>query len=243
MASRIKVPKVTSSNLTVRVTANTQDIERANALVVRNYVAAGFWGEDEDKLRTNKILYAPARKVFVALEDGRLVGTMSIILDSQTGLPSDSVQPAQMQQLRGMGGSLAEVSAFAMERSVTSHRKLIFFLISYMFQYSFYHAGVDRLAVSCVPAHAHFYESALCFSKISGPTYYAYTRAVAYLLSLDLLQAHSLLSQKYPSDPATGDSFYRFLLGDPQPCQCFTGLPLKRPRNLDWIGRSLGKVA
>lgn len=243
MASPIRIPKLTNSNLIVRLTTDPGEIEQANRLVFRNYVATGFWENDENKLRTNKFLHTPARRVFVALEDDHLVGTMSIVLDSRAGLPSDGAQAVQLQQLRAMGGTMAEVSAFATDRVRTSHRKLIFFLISYMFQYSFYHAGVDRLVVSCVPSHADFYESVLCFSKIGGPTYYTYTRVVAHLLSLDLLQAHSLLSQKYPADPFTGESFYRFLFGDPLPCQCFTGLPLIRSRGLDWVERSLRKVA
>lgn len=243
MGLRIKIPKLTSSNLVIRLTNEPHEIHQANELVFHNYVAAGFWENDHDKLRTNKFLHTSARKVFVALEDGRLLGTMSIVVDSQAGLPSDSAQAVQMQQVRAMGGTVAEVSAFAMDRSKTAHRRLIFFLISYMFQYSFYHAGIDRLVVSCIPTHADFYESALCFSKVGGPTYYMYTRVDAYLLSLDLLQAHSVLSKKYPMNESTGESLYRFLLRDPQPCQCFTGLPLKRPRDFDWVERSLQKVA
>ena len=242
--SRCRVPVLSSPNVVVRLTSDPTEIDAANRLVFGNYVAAGFWENDENQLRTNKFLYTPTRYVFVVLENERLVGTMSIIIDWVDGLPSDSAQPAAMQRLRAKGGTLAEVSAFAMDRTNVSHRKLVFFLISYMFQYSFYCAGVDRLVASCVSAHADFYESALCFSKISDPTYYAYTRVVGHFLSLDLVEAHSLFSRKYPADLATGESFYRFMLCDPHPCQRFPlGLPMSRSRQTDWTAKNLAKAA
>jgi hypothetical protein len=242
--SRLRVPVLANPNIVVRLTNDPTEIDAANRLVFGNYVAAGFWENDEGRLRANKFLHTPARHVFVVLENERLVGTMSIIIDSATGLPSDAAQPAALQKLRAKGGALAEVSAFAMDRSNVLHRKLVFFLISYMFQYSFYYAGVHTLVASCVSAHADFYESTLCFSKISDPTYYAYTHVVGHFLSLDLVEAHSLFARKYPSDPATGESYYRFMLCDPQPCQHFPlVLSTSRSRQFDWSAGNFAKAA
>jgi hypothetical protein len=149
-----------------------------------------------------------------------------------------------MQKLRRSGDKIAEVSAFAMDRNTTAHRKLIFFLMSFAFQYCFYYTDLDRLVASCKPEHADFYESVLCFSKISALTYYDYSHALGYLVSLNLLEAHQLLSTKYPPDPTTGESFYRFLMCDPQPCQRFSpALSLKRPRDRDWVRVSIRKIA
>lgn len=244
MPVHIKVPNLRNREVVVRIASSPAEIQLANVLVFRNYVEDGFWEEDETQLETNKFLHSPHRTVFVVLENGNLVGTMSIIQDSRDGLPSDGTQKGLVQRLRAGGGTLAEVSAFAMNRSKSSQRKLVFFLISYMFQHSFYYAGIDRLVASCKPEHADFYESVLCFSKVSDLTYYDYSHASGYLISLDLLEAHRLLSEKYPADPYTGQSLYRFLMRDPQPCQRFSPfLAPKRPRDRNWVELSMRKAA
>jgi len=242
--TRAKVPTLSNRNVLIRVATDPKEIRQANWLVFRNYVADGFWENDETQIETNPFLHTPSRTVFVVLEDGKLVGTMSIIEDSPTGLPSDGTQLALMGQLRSRADRLAEVSAFAMDRSTGSRRKLVLFLMSYVLQYSFYHAGIDRFVASCKPGHADFYESMLCFSKVSDLTYYDYSHACGYLVSLNLIEAHLLLSQKYAVDPATGKSLYRFLLCEPQPCHQFSSsFPTKRSRELDWTQLSLRKVA
>lgn len=238
MALRVKVPKLADPRIVVRLAADKEEVELANNLLFRRYVETGFWDEDGNQMRTNKFLYADVRRVVIILDNDRVVGTMSIIVDSDAGLPSDSPQPTLMRELRSSGAAIAEVSAFAIDQSKTS-RKLFFFLMSYVLQYSFYYAGIDRLVASCGSEHAKFYESALCFSRLSAPTYYAYTRDIGALISLDLREAHHLLAQKYPTDPSTGESLYRFLMCDPQPCQHFGGLRLKRPRDTNWLALSL----
>lgn len=239
-----KVPNLHNPDIVVRLANSQEELRLANTLVFRNYVQDGFWENDETQLETNKYLHSLNRTVFVVLEKGILIGTMSIIHDSPDGLPSDGTQKTLMQRLRAKDETLAEVSAFAMDRSKSSYRKLILFLMSYVLQYSFYYAGIDRFIASCKPEHANFYESVLCFSKVSDLTYYNYSHACGYLINLDLLEAHWLLSQKYPADPATGQSLYRFLLCDPNPSQDFPQfLALKRPRNMNWVELSMRRTA
>lgn len=245
MRARFKAPLLCRSDVVVRLARNVEEVQKANKLVFRNYVEDRFWEDDETQLQTNKFLYSPCRTVFVLLEGDRLIGTMSIIEDSSDGLPSDGTQTPLLNALRNRGGLIAEVSAFAMDRSQSSRRRLFLMLVSYMMQYSFYHVGVDRLVASCKPDHAAFYETVLCFSKESDLTYYEYSHASGYLISLDLVEAHRVLSRKYPQDPVNKESFYRFLLCDPQPCQEYPRVPLKRPRGRNWaeLGANQMKVA
>lgn len=240
-----RVPKLTDSgsSFVVRVAMNEEEISKANRLVFRNYVKDGFWENDEAQLHQNRFLHSTERTIFVVLEEGKLIGTMSIIRDSLGGLPSDGTQSAPLHTLRSIGQSLAEVSAFAMDQAECSRRNIVFFLISYMFQYSFYYAGIDRLVASCKPAHADFYESFLGFSKVTELTYYDYSHASGYLISLDLFDAHRLFSEMYPPTTPSGRNLYRFLLCDPQPCHQFPMAALKRSRQVNWAERGVRKVA
>ena len=238
--SKYRVPTLGSSdNIVIRQTEDKGEIEGANRLIFGNYVSAKYWENDAKNLQ-NKFLHTPMRKVIVALEDNELIGTISVILDSPIGLPSDCAQQPLMQQLRMLGGTFAEVSGFAMEKSKTAHRKMALFMMSYMFQYAYHYAGVDRLVASCIAAHAKFYESSVGFSRvkrISGPTRYD-QRSVSpflYLLTLNLKEVCSWHAE---------DNFYRFMFQDPQVCQHFPPERLiERPREINRIGCPMVEVA
>src|SRR5262245_48746586 len=124
--STFRVPILSDPNVAVRLVRDRKTIEGIDRLVFRNYVAAGFWADDEGLLHSNKFLHSSTRDVFAVLENNQLVGTMSVIRDSEAGLPSDLAQPAAMRRLRTNGANVAEVSAFAMDRSKPTHRKLVF---------------------------------------------------------------------------------------------------------------------
>lgn len=116
MSSRYRVPKLTNPNITIRLANNPEEVEAANGLVFRNYVAEGYWDDDAKSLTENKWLHSAYRDVFVAICDGEVVGTASLIRDSDLGLPSDSFQPVWLKHFRRSGDRLAEVSALAIEK-------------------------------------------------------------------------------------------------------------------------------
>lgn len=231
----IRVPKPLSGDIQIRLAESGREIEAANWLVFRNYVEDGFWEEDETQVRNNKFLNSPSRRIFVALREGELIGTLSIVTDSLLGLPSDETQIEPMRALRSMDQSIAEISAFAMDRAASSSKTVFLYLIGYMFQYSLYYAGVDRLIASCKPSHADFYVSNLCFSRLSNLTYYDYSRASGYLIGLNLMDAHRLFSKRYPPDRRSGGGVYRFLFCDAQPCHQYpVRTSQKRTRKMTW---------
>jgi hypothetical protein len=233
MAS-FRVPSLSNSNTIIRLAEDPAEIAATNRLVYKNYVAARYW-EANTKHLQNKLVDSASRKVVVAKEDDRLVGTISLIVDSPLGLPSDGAQPALMRQLRAKGGILAEVSGFAIDARKTTNRRLALFLASYVLQYAYFYEGVDQLAASCIATHANFYQSAAGFSMISGPTSYGSPMAPDfYLLSLDLNEIHAKLSSKRGGTVLRGETFCRFMLRDPQPCHRFPSeRQLKRPRGTD----------
>lgn len=229
MPANVKVPILRNSNIVVRLADDANEIARANRLVYRNYVDDGFWSDDRTQLKTNPFLHTPWRTVFVMFDGETLIGTMSMIRDSTNGLPSDGTQSKLIAKLRRPNMLLAEVSAFAMDRT-TSSRRLVLFLVSYAMQYGYYYLGIDQLIASCTPEHARFYQTILGFTKVSDLTYYDYSHATGYLLNFDLANGHRTLAAKYPPDSKTGQSFYRFLLCDPQPCHVFSPAPMMRAR-------------
>lgn len=236
MASRSRVPRLTNPDIIIRLAENQQEIEAANELIYQSYVNL-YWADDPAAFRANKYLATPARRVFVAVDHDRIVGTMSIIKDSPLGLPSDTFHPSHLCGYRDLAERIAEVTSFAVAQSIQHPMNLILFLIKFLMQYSFYYEGLDRLIASCRAKHADFYEERLCFTKLTQPMPYAYAGNVeCQLVTLDLTEAHLLLSHRYETADESGSNFYRFLFVDDHPN---VRLPdkhhLRRSPQLNWV--------
>lgn len=228
MSSSFRVPTLSDPNTVVRLARNREERAAANELVFRNYVNL-YWPDDDEILSKNKYLNSEARHVFVAVAASRVIGTMSVIEDSEIGLPSDGFCPGILRSYRDAGQRLAEISCFAVDQTDRKNRHLMLFLIKFLFQYAFYYTELDRLIASCRPKHADFYEERLCFEKLTQPAPYAYAGNVScQLVTLDLGEMHSLLSERYAQCAGRDTDLYRFLLLDDHPMVQLPGPPLRR---------------
>lgn len=234
VTARIRVPELKNSRLVVRMAKNDKEIQAANWLVFRNYVAEGFWDNDLEAFHNNKWLHSSHRRVFVALDADQVIGTASLILDSKDGLPSDSFKPEWIRGFRSKD-KLAEVSALSIDKSQRKEKNLVLFLMKYYMQYAFYYTDTDRLIKACKPEHADFYASILRFQKIEGITHNNYARRPSQLLSMHLLEGHSRLSEYYELGSNDKNNFYRFIFVDEHPNMIFPVKRLmRRSRTVDW---------
>lgn len=235
MSARIRVPSLKNPNILVRLAKTPDEIQAANRLVRINYVEKGYWEPGEED---NKYLRSPRRTIFVMLDGDEVVGTASILRDSEDGLPSDGFDTAAMEDLRRTGDKLAEVTALAIDKSLTDQKTLVLFLFKYVIQYSFYYTDLDRFVVSCTPRHAAFYESIIRFKRVNRPTRYDYVKVEAQLLTLNLVSAHQLLAEHYEA-PENPNNFYRFFMVEEHPNLQFPPPQLMhRPRNVNWVARA-----
>jgi hypothetical protein len=237
MVSRVRVPQIKNPNIVVRLAETEEEVEAANRLVCANYLDVGLW-EDEGEFRRSKYHHSAARMVFVMLDGDRIIGTVSIIKDSHNGLPADAFQPHLMSRLRASGERLAEVTALAVDKSEEQQRSLVLFLYKFLYQYSFYYAGIDRFVATVTPKHAFFYESICCFEKLSNSTNYYYVKLDVQLLTLPLVKAHQAFSERYEAGEDR-ENFYRFMLVTEHPALKFPDRTLlQRSRDYDWLGHA-----
>jgi len=235
MTVRIRVPHRLNSRVVIRPAESDSEIEAANNLVFRNYVAAGYWDDDIKNLTRNKWLHSPFREIFVATYDDHVVGTVSLIRESADGLPSDCFQPDWLHTLRCFGSRLAEVSALAIDKDQIGLKNVSLFLMKYYMQYAFYYTDVDRLIKACQPKHADFYADILRFQKVGKVVYNEYARRPSQLLSVDVIDAHRILSDYYGPHEVAGRNFYQFLLLDEHPNVRFPNRSKQyRSRARDW---------
>ena len=102
-------------------------------------------------------------QVFVAKYDGHAISTHTVVVDSDLGLPLESIYPEVIASTRSAGRRVAEVCCLA-DRRLSPKRFFDLFseLSRLMAQFSL-HNGVDELWIACHPRHAKLYERRLAF--------------------------------------------------------------------------------
>jgi hypothetical protein len=118
-------------------------------------------------LRVTPYHLLPTTEVLVAVERRKVTCTMSLICDSDRGLPMEAVYPDEIAGLRLRGLSLAEVSCFAESQNDSQgSQSAVFQLMPLMAQLA-YRRGADVLLIAVRPRHARFYQRFLGFDAIA----------------------------------------------------------------------------
>lgn len=144
---------------------SADDLRAAAALVQRQYAARGYFSDTEHP--TNKSIDAPRLEVIVARRHGATVGTMSVGIDSPTGLYADEINRDFVDQLRAKGQRLGEVVRLALSHQPdTDSRKTLAALFNAAHGVTVTHR-LDSLLIEVHPRHAGFYQRALCF-EVAG---------------------------------------------------------------------------
>lgn len=234
MSYHARAPELYDKNIQFRVATDPHEREAADRLVFETYVEEGFWGDAPTKFQAEMESISSHRTVFVAVKENVVIGTLSLVCDSQQGLPADHFQPEMMAELRDSSEVIGQAGLLAMDRSCNRRASLVLFLFKYLYQYSFYYAGVDRFVALSSPKHARFYQSVMCFEKVGQSKHYPYAKATGQLLTLHLIEAHKLFRERFGDGP---DLFYRFVLVDEHPNLIFPG-DARRSRHFDWAGHA-----
>lgn len=129
--------------------------EGASLLIEKMYSWRGYHTKKQ-------IDETPNRITLVAEFDGHVYGTITVNLDSDTGLAADETYPDVMGALRGEGRKVCEFGKFAVEQSVKSKR-LMGTLFHLMCIYAFRIQDCDDALIEVNPRHRSFYEKYMDF--------------------------------------------------------------------------------
>jgi GNAT superfamily N-acetyltransferase len=167
-------------------------LEQAFRLQHDQYVAQGYMDPHPTGLRLNIHSALPSTRVFVAKADRRVVGTMTLIVDSQLGLPMDQIYAEDLGGIRGERHQLTEASGLALDPDC--QRSGVAILMRLIRLITLYAAEVLRSSDICIavnPRHAAFYRKALYFQDFGAMKQYAKVNgapAVGLRLDCDLLR-------------------------------------------------------
>jgi hypothetical protein len=151
--------------------------EAASLLIKKMYGWRGYAVDPSTALALNKI-------TLFAETGGTTVGTMTLCLDDETGLPADENFRDKLDSLRTQGRRLCEPSRLAIDKGVSKRVFAALIHISYIYAHNIH--GYTDYVIEVNPRHVTFYKRMLGFHDFGGERPCTRVGAPAVLLRLDL---------------------------------------------------------
>jgi hypothetical protein len=153
-------PSAFANAFKIRIAHITHAPRDAEVLVERRYAGRGY--------QIPVVKRDPRLMTFLAYDEGQIVGTVSVRLDSpEKGLAADEEYREQLDALRAKGLRVCEFTQLAVDTAVASKP-----VLASLFHTAYLYASVVRKynysVIEVTPRHATFYARALCFEPI-GP--------------------------------------------------------------------------
>lgn len=185
--------------VTVRIAHTSHDLHLAERLVKERYAWRGY------QVPTPHV-HHPLRKTFLASSGARLVGTLSILLDSRTGLVADALFKIELDRYRKLGHRVCELGKLAISEAGNS-REVATALFNMAYLYGRTMHRVSDTFIEVNPRHVSFYRRQLGFDVVAKGRHCPRVNAPAILMHLDVAHADRQISQLATSAcsaPATG---------------------------------------
>ena len=129
----------------------------AGKLVERRYAGRGYTIPSQPQ--------EPQLTTFIAYDEGQLVGTVSVRLDSASGLSADDLYRSEIDALRAAGARICEFTRLAVDKTAASKPVLAgLFHTAYLFASVI--RGCTHGVIEVNPRHVAFYGRALRFDPI-----------------------------------------------------------------------------
>lgn len=175
----------------IRLARSRGFTEDAGTLIERRYSRRGY--------QTSGVPADANLFTFVAYDEGKLTGTVSIRLDSDRGLSADSLYKEEIDEIRAAGCKVCEFTRLAIDEKTISKPVLAgLFHTAYLYAYRV--RGVDFAVIEVNPRHVVFYQRALGFEPIGEERMNERVQAPAVLLCVPF-DAIAEGLQKYAGNP------------------------------------------
>jgi len=163
--------------------AHTQaQLDEAHSLVHRMYSWRGYMTSAEEEK------WAMAERITLKASTGeRVMGTLSVVLDSADGLAADELYRDEINVVRKPGKRLCEFTRLAVDIEPRFNSKdFLARLIHVAFVYAYPIQHATDMLIEVNPRHAGFYRRSLGFSQIGPERICSRVDAPAVLMHIDL---------------------------------------------------------
>lgn len=153
-------PSAIEGAFKIRVARHTGAHRDAGSLVERQYAGRGYKVPNGSKPN-------PHLATFLAYDEGMIVGTVTVRLDSEHGLAADELYAKEVDALRALGYRMCEFTRLAVDKTAASKP-----VLAGLFHTAYLYASVIRrhthALIEVNPRHVSYYGTALGFAPI-GP--------------------------------------------------------------------------
>ena len=178
--------KTSTQEFKLRLATSDDRRKSASVLIQKMYSWRGY--------ETGEIVQDPYKLVLVAYQDNKVVGTLTLGLDSPEGLVVDQLYKEEADQLRANNRKLCDITRLAIDQDIKSKSVLAaLFHLSFIYGYNI-HKSTDFL-IEVNPRHATFYQRMLGFQPFGVEKMCPRVSAPAVLLRLDLSYADEQIRQ------------------------------------------------
>ncbi|MGE3805645.1 MAG: hypothetical protein AB7K24_13295 [Gemmataceae bacterium] len=175
----------------VKIAATASEWQQAYQLVADNYQLRGYDGCDGDVHFTAHHAL-PDTVTFVALDNDRVVATMSLVADNVLlGLPMESLYASEIKALRGEGRRLGEVTSLAAAGLTFREFTPVFHELIRLMKQHHLRQGGDTWVITVNPRHRNYYSRLLGYLPLGPRRDYAKVQghpAEAYYVDVPLMR-------------------------------------------------------
>ncbi len=204
------------SGVEIRVASSKNEINQAFKLLYESYHANGLMNSKDHELRITKYHCLPTSIIIVAIYRGEVIGTVTHVLDSQLGLPSDGA--VDLRSFRKRGKRIAEVSALAIKKEFRRSHSLMFSLTRYMYHYATQFAGVNYWIIGVRSNVACYYQALFFFHRFKTKkiSHGFVNNSPSYFLYANLSELEGLFSKHYSHKEDSKNLFKFYMQHDLQ---------------------------
>jgi hypothetical protein len=187
----------------IRISKQKRGRLQANSLVSNRYAGRGYGipgAKKEEHLHT-----------FIAYDEGQLVGTVGVRLDSRQGLAADQLYFEELSALREQGFRMCEFTRLAVDKRVAS-KPVLAGLFHTAYLYASVMRGTTHAVIEVNPRHVLFYRRALGFEVLGTERLSPRVNAPAVLLCVPFDTIANGLARfaGRSEDPAAGRSLFPY---------------------------------
>jgi len=169
--------RVSREEFKVRLATTEDRRKSASMLIEKMYSWRGY---EADSLSQD-----PNRITLVAHQENNVAGTVTLGLDSPSGLVVGRIYKAKVDKLRAQGRKIAELTKLAVDERSAS-KSVLAALFHIAFIYAFHIHKYSDFVIEVNPRHALFYKRMLGFNLLGEERMCPRVGAPAVLLHLDL---------------------------------------------------------
>jgi len=189
--------------LILKIAETKEELEACFSVLHDAYVDSGFMKPDPSGMRVTIYHALPTTTTLCAKYDDQVVGTISLIRESELGVPLQQI--FDLTAVREKEGNIAEVSALAVHRKFRrTGGSILFPLMKFMYEYCTTFFDTRHLVIAVNPSHIEMYESLLFFRRLTANMVERYdfvNGAPAIGATLDLKEALEVFRKHYSSKP------------------------------------------